>query len=144
MKFLKMLLIGLTFFALTANAFAEDKPYKDGPVVEVTFVKIKPGRYDDYMRFLDTSYKAQMEAFKKAGIVLDYAVFSTQARTPQDADLILSVTYPNMAALDRTEEADAIAEKLMGSIATMNKATESRGVMREILGGQLMRQVILK
>ena len=79
MKFRKLLLIGLMLCAVTGGARAEEKLYKDGRVINMTYIKIKPGRYEDYMRFLDSSYKAQMEAFKKAGLIVDYAVLSAQA-----------------------------------------------------------------
>jgi hypothetical protein len=85
-----------------------------------------------------------MEALKKAGLVSGYNVFTSEARSPQDADVILSVTFPNMAALDKTDEADAVSAKVMGSDAEQDKAMIDRGAMREILGSQLMRELILK
>lgn len=71
-------------------------------------------------------------------------MFSTEARNPQEPDLILTTTYANMAALDRTEEAEAVAEKVWGISATMSKGMQDRGAMREMLGNQLVRQLNLK
>ena len=105
---------------------------------------MKPGKFDEYMKYLAGDYKKLMEAQIKAGLVVRYAVFSTQARTPQDADLILSITVPNYAALDKVDEADAIAAKLMGSSDVRDKRAIDRGAMREVLGGQLVRELILK
>ena len=34
----------------------------------------KPGRFDDYMKYLDTTYKTLMEANKKEGLIIGYAV----------------------------------------------------------------------
>ena len=131
--------------AFTTGVLADDaKVYKEGPVTDVSFIKIKPGQFDNYMKWLDGSYKKLMEAQIKAGLVTKYAVYRTEARTPQDADLVLSVTFPNMAALDKTDEAEAIAAKVMGSNDEQSKATIERGPMREVLGSQLMRELILK
>ena len=145
MKLAKILLIGLVLAGFATMGIAQEaKPYKEGPVTELSYIKIKPGRFDDYMKFLDTTYKSLLEANKKAGLVTGYAVYSTQARSPQDPDLILAVTYPNMAALDKTQEAEAIAAKVIGPNDVQNKATIERGPMREVLGGQLIRELILK
>ena len=144
MKLVKVLLMGLALSAFAATAFAEDKAYKEGPVISMSFIKIKPGKFDDYMKFLDTSYKAIMEANKQAGLILDYGVYSTEARNPHEPDLILTTTYANMAALDRSDESDALAVKILGSMATMNQGAIDRGAMREVLGSQLMRKLILK
>ena len=143
MNFVKMILVGLMLSLLGSAALAAES-YNEGRVVNVSYVRVKPGMYDAYMKFLATDYKRLMEAQKKAGIVVDYSVYSAESRTPQDANLILTTTYANMAALDRSEEAQAIATKVIGDNATMNKGTQDRGAMREILGNQLVRQLILK
>jgi hypothetical protein len=138
-------LLGLLLCSVMVTGFAQDaKPYKDGPVTEVSYIKVKPGRFDDYMKWLDTSYKQLMEANKKAGLIVGYAVFGAQARTPHDPDLILTVTYANMAALDRTDEAEAVAAKVAGSSDAQNKAYADRGAMREVLGSELIRELVLK
>ena len=145
MKKLSVALAGLILcFAVGAAIGQTAKPYKEGQVTELSYIKIKPGRFDDYMKFLDTSYKALMEANKKAGLIVGYAVYSMQARTPQEPDLLLTVTYANMAALDRIDEGEAMAAKLVGSTEVQNKAYIDRETMREVLGAQLIRELILK
>ena len=144
MRIIKMLLLGLALFGLVASAGAQDKAYKEGPVTQLSFIKVKPGKFDEYMRYLAGDYKKLMEANIKAGLVVRFAVFSAQARTPQDADLILSVTVPNYAALDKVDERDAIAAKLMGTSDVREKRNIDRGAMREVIGGQLIRELILK
>ena len=138
-------LVGLALaFAVTIANAAEAKPYSEGQVTEVSFIKTKPGKFEAYMQYLDTTYKQIMEANKKAGLIVDYAVFSAAPRTPQDADLILTVVYANMAALDKSNEADAVAEKIAGSMEAQSKAAADRESLREVLGSQLIRQLILK
>jgi hypothetical protein len=145
MNKLLMALVGLALCSLMATVAAQDaKPYKEGPVTQLSYIKIKPGRFDDYMKYLATSYKQLQEANKKAGLIIGYAVYSAQARTPHEADVILAVTFPNMAALDRIDEADAVAAKLLGSSDQQNKAFADRGAMREVLGGELIRELVLK
>src|SRR5262245_18224914 len=141
----RTLLLGVMVFGVAVPSIADDvKPYKEGPVTELSYIKVKPGRFDDYMKFLDTTYKKLMEANKKEGLITGYAVYGTQARSPQEPDLILAVTYPNMAALDKIEEAEAVAAKLIGPTDVQNKAAIERGPMREVLGSQLIRELVLK
>lgn len=146
MKFLAAATIAVAALCAGASGVQaqESKPYKDGPVVGVSYIKIKPGHFNDYMNFLATTYKSLMEANKKAGLILGYNVFSAQARSPRDPDLILTITYPNMAALDRTEEAEAVSAKVIGSMAVQTKASVDREAWREVLGGDLFRELILK
>jgi hypothetical protein len=143
-KRITMLLVSVLMFAVMGSVLAQDaKPYKEGKVLQVSFIKIKPGQLNNYMKYLDGPYKANMEAMKKAGLITGYAVYRSQPRTPQDADLILTVAYPNMAALDRSEEADAISTKVMGPMASRDKASVDRESMRELLGSQLTREWVL-
>ena len=130
---------------IPAVAFAQEtRPYTDGPVVNVTYVRVKPGHFDDYMRHLGGVYRKQMEAFQKAGLVIGYKVYSVAPRSPAEPDVILTVTYPNMAALDKSQEFDAIGSQIAGSFSAQDKAYAERGSMREILGSALMREQILK
>lgn len=145
MKRVAMLFASLMLFAVMGSTFAQDaKPYKEGAVRQVSFIKIKPGQFNNYMKYLDGPYKAVMEASMKAGLITGWSVYEAQARTPQDPDLILTVNYANMAALDRTDEADAIRAKVAGSLEAQDKAMMDRESMRELLGSQLIRELILK
>lgn len=44
----------------------------------------------------------------------------------------------------RVDEADAITTKVLGDLASMSKATQDRGAVRDILGGQLIRELLFK
>jgi hypothetical protein len=145
MKNTAKLIAGVLLAAFTLGAVAQDSPhYKDGPVTYVSYIKTKSGKFDDYVAFLDTQYKALMTANKKAGLILDFKVFSASPRRPGEPDVILSVTYPNMAALDRSDEADAVSNKVIGNSAVQSKQFADRDAMREVLGGELIREMILK
>ena len=144
MQVSKLLVAVLMMFGLVASAAAEDKAYKEGPVTQISYIKIKPGKFDAYMKFLAGDYKKLMEAYIKAGLVTRYGVFSTRAKNPNEADLILTVTSPNYAALDKVDERDAIAAKMVGSSDAQAKATIDRGAMRDIIGSELVQELILK
>ena len=85
-----------------------------------------------------------MEANKKAGLIVGYAVYAMQARNPREPDLMLTVTCANMAALDKIEEGEAVAAKVVGSTDVQNKAFIDREALREVLRSELVRELVLK
>jgi hypothetical protein len=134
------------FAAMTGTAIAADRPYTEGPVSIVTSVKVEPGMWDAYMGWLQTGWKKSLEAQKAAGIVLGYAVYGTQARSLDEPDLYLVVTYKNMAAFDGLEErVEPIMEKTFNATQQqMTQAGIERGKMRTILGDEMIRELVLK
>jgi hypothetical protein len=150
---MKRLSIGLllaasaVLVAVTTPVFAQSSPraYTEGPVVAVSYIRTEPGKFDDYLQYLGTTYKKAMEEQKKAGVVVDYAIYQNTPTNLNDPDLILTVTYKNMAALDNlNERTDPIMEKLWGSLQASNAAVAERGKLRTQLGGRLLRQLFLK
>ncbi len=129
----------------TLSMADEARPYTDGPVVNVSYIKIKPGMFDAYMKWVATDRKALMDEYKKAGIILDWRVYGAQARNPNEPDLILTVTYKNMAAFDGLDDRqDAILAKVAGSLDKANTASIKREEMREVLGSELIRELVIK
>jgi hypothetical protein len=123
----------------------ESRSYTEGAVVNVSYIKVKPGMFDAYMKYLASTYKQIMEEQKKAGLILDYHVYGATARTPADPDLILTISYKNMAALDGLEErVENVMRKFWASREAANKASVDRGAMREELGSDLIRELVLK
>ncbi len=143
---IRMLLAAAVACTFSAHAMADNsRAYKEGPVTAVTYVKTKDGQFDNYMKWLDSTFKPENDALIKAKIILGYKVYTQDARDPHDADLILTITYPNMAALDNlNERSDAITEKFEGNLDKQNQGFADRGSMREILGNKLIREQILK
>jgi hypothetical protein len=134
----------LSFLAFGV-ASAADRPYSEGTVSSVSAIRTEPGKFDDYMAWLAGPWKQLMDAQKAAGIIVDYAVYTSVPRTPQDADIYLITVFKNMAALDGLDaKTDPISEKLEGDLAAQNKAYVERGKMRTVLGSELIREAVLK
>jgi hypothetical protein len=85
-----------------------------------------------------------MEATKKAGIIIDYKVFSATPQSPDHPNIILWITYKNMAALDRGVEEEEVANKVIGSTEVQNKARVGRNEYRKVLRREYIRELILK
>lgn len=128
-----------------AAALADDHVYTEGNVVNVARIRTEYGKFDEYMKYLDTTWKAEQEAAKKAGFILDYQVITVEARSDNDPDLLLVTTYKNWAAIDGlTEKNDAVAKQIEGSVAASNQGASDRNKIRRILGSSTMQVLNLK
>ena len=130
---------------ISVTAIADDHAYTEGPVVNVSRIRTVDGKFDDYMKWVDTTWKREQEAGKKAGDVLSYQVLSVEPRNPDDADLLLVITYKNWAVLDGAlAKADAISKQIEGSVAAANQGQGDRAKIRRVLGSATMQELKLK
>jgi hypothetical protein len=124
---------------------AQDKPYTEGTVWSVSFIKVKPGMFDVYMRDLASQRKKLMDEAKKQGLIVSERMLSGSSMGRDDWDLMLMVEYKNWAAFDGlSAKFDALALKIVGSeekqLQTMVKRTETR----EILGEKTLQEITFK
>ena len=138
-----LLLLSAFVLSLPANAQL-GTTYDEGPVTEVTYLKIEYGHFDEYVDWLNSTWKPLNEAKKKAGLIIDYRVYTARPRMPEEPNVIFMITYPNMAALDRRAEENEIAVEMIGSAKEQDAARIARSAYRKRLGTELIREVILK
>ena len=134
-----------TLACASSSALADDHAYSEGQVVNVSRIRTVDGKFDDYMQWLDTVWKQEQEAAKKAGYLLSYEVIGVEARTPDDPDLLLVIRYKNWAALDGAlAKGDEIAKQIEGSVAASNQSQADRAKIRRVLGSSTMQVLNLK
>jgi hypothetical protein len=122
-----------------------DAPYTEGPVWNITMVKVKPGMGDEYLKSLAKTLKLSLEEGKKQNLIVDYKILLGNAATPQDFDILVMVESKNMAALDNgREKFDPIARKTVGTTDQQQAIQVKRLDIREIMGTKLMREITLK
>ena len=144
-KSLLLLLAAILTLTASVTRAQEDHAYTQGPVTIVSFVRTEPGMFEDYIRYLSNTYKKIMDAEKKKGVVTDYAVYQALPRDAADADVILTVTYKNMAAFDSLQaQSDPVIKEAFGSLSKAAAASADREKLRKQLGSQMVRQLILK
>ena len=131
--------------SLSLNARAQDeRAYTDGPVTEMDYIRVEYGRFEEYIDWLNSTWKPTMEATKKAGLIIDYKIFTATPKSPDQPNIIRMITYKNMAALDKGVEEEAVAKKVIGSTEVQNKARVGRNEYRKVLRREYIREVILK
>ena len=135
----------LLLATVATAAFANGTDYNDGQVVSRTAIRTVDGHFDYYMHWLDTVWKKQEDAAKKAGILTGYRVLVAQPRGPQEPDIYLVEFYPNWAAFDGIGgKMDAVAKQIWGSLKETNTQEAVRGKIRTVLGTEVMQEAELK
>src|SRR6202522_4139037 len=128
--------------SLPLNARAQDeRQFTEGPVTEVAYIHVEYGHFEEYIDWLNSTWKPTMEATKKAGLIIDYKVFGLTPKTPDQPNIILWITYKNMAALDKGIEEEADRKKVICSTECQNKARVARSEYRKVLGSEYIREL---
>ena len=139
----------LATFALLALApgipAAQDKPYTEGSVWTVSFIRVKPGMFDVYMRDVLPMRKKINDEATKQGLLLSSRVLTGTASGKDDFDVMFLEEYKNWAAFDGlSAKYDAIAGKVIGPEDKQVQMMVKRSDVREILGEKVMQELILK
>jgi hypothetical protein len=136
----------LAISALSLNAGAQDvRQYTDGPVTELDYIQVEYGHFEEYIDWLNSTWKPTMEAMKKAGLIIDYKVVRATPKTPDQPNIILMITFKDgAAALDKGVEQEEVAKKVICNTECQNKARVARSVYRKVLGIEYVRELILK
>jgi hypothetical protein len=137
-----VLFVGLAGFTTYAQVA---RPYHDGSVWSIAFIRVKAGMDSAYLNYLASDWKREQEAMKAEGIILSYKVIATEAHTPAEFNLMLMTEYKNLAAMEaNAEKAEALGQKLFGNDQKMMQGYKDRLEIREVLGDRLGREVILE
>src|ERR1700760_1019064 len=109
----------LTFFILMTQltlSAQSTKPYSEGPVWSVQFVKTKPGMMRLYLSNLNDGWIKIMTQAKADGLIMDFKVFSGVPGSKDDWDLMLMYELKNHAAEDGlSDKMEAMRNKMFGS-----------------------------
>jgi len=135
----------LVTIPMAASAQTAARVYDQGPVWAISYVETKPGMFDDYMAYLNSTWSKFQEAGKKRGEVLDYRVLSVNNPRDHEPDVILMIEYKNMAVFDRSlDEQDKETSTIFGSLPKSNQAAVARENVRLLRGGLDAREIVFK
>jgi len=130
--------------AVTVHAQVK-RPYHDGTVWNVTFVRMKPGMDSAYLNYLASDWKRNQEAAKKEGLIVSYKILSTEAHSPDDWNLILMTETKDLASMEANQDkADALTQKMVGDDQKQMQGYKDRSEIREIMGIRQAREIVLE
>ena len=134
-----VMIIGISVYAQV------NRPYRNGSVWNIAFIRIKPGMDAAYMNYIASSWKAEQEAQKKAGNIVSYKVMSVEGHTPGEFNLMLMTEFKSLAAMEASEDsADTVAQQVVGNDEKQMQGYRERAEIREVMGSRLAREIVLE
>jgi hypothetical protein len=134
-----LLIVGVSSFAQV------NRPYHNGSVWSIAFIRMKPGMETAYLDYLAGSWKANQEAAKKEGLILSYKVIGAEGHSPTDWNMMLMTEYKDLATMEANEDkGDALAQKMIGNDAKQMQGYKDRSEIREVMGDRLAREILLE
>jgi len=120
------------------------RPYHNGSVWNVAFIRMKPGMDTAYLNYIATDWKRNQEAMKKAGIILSYKVLTTEAHGANDFNIMLMTEFKDLATMEANQDkADNLAQQVVGNDAKQMQGYKERLEIREVMSDRLSREIIL-
>ena len=134
-----LLVLGATVFAQMA------RPYRNGSVWDIGFIRMKPGMESAYLNYVATDWKKHQEELKKDGQILSYKVLTTESHGANDWNIMLMTEYKDMATMEANEaKQDALYQRVIGNDEKQRQGYRERLEIREVMGGRLAREIVLE
>ena len=132
-------------FALPSTVMAQESSYTPGTVTTVTYVKVEPGQFENYMDYLGGTYKRSMEFQKREGNVVSWHVYAVNNRREGEPDIILTVEQRDYQT---NAEQLALQKKTNEFLATDQHKADTgfgeRKKMRTVSGSSQLQELVLK
>ncbi len=136
---LLVLIVGISVFAQV------NRPYHNGSVWSIAFIRMKPGMETAYLNYLAGPWKANQEAAKKEGLILSYKIIGVEGHSPNEFNLMLMTEYKDLATMEANEDkGDALAQKMVGNDEKQMQGYKDRSEIREVMGNRLAREIVLE
>jgi len=131
--------------AFSVPAAAQESSYTPTTVWQFSNIKVEPGQFENYMDYLSTTYRKNMELAKQMGGVLSYHIFSVNNPRRNEPDLILAVEYKDYTPV---AEQLAIQKRMQAAMAMdsrrMESASGERAKMRTEIGSMELQELRFK
>ena len=131
--------------ALPFAAQAQDSSYAPGSVWNVSYIKVEPGQFENYMDYLKGAYKKAMDYQVKEGMIVSWHIFAVNNRREGEPDLMLTVeTRDYMKNADQLAMQKKVQEFLAMDTHKMDAGSGERKKMRTLAGSAQMQELVFK
>ena len=135
-------------FTVSANAAEIFKDYTlSKEVLNVTFINVKPNKFDDYLDGLRQTWLPSCEIGKKMGTVVRCGIYGSTTSANRDFNLILVVVAPSAAVSDPDEARyNQFMAEMRAKLAEdkQDQIVEGYSEMRSFFGEQDFREITFK
>lgn len=126
--------------------------FTEGPVWVINYYRTKPGKFDDYMKYLRANYAKSVAKQKQAGIIVDSKVLlNPTVSGPEDWDVAIAYLYSDYGRLNYNQSVEDQMEKISAEISgernkekRETKVDATRFPLRDYVRTRLLREVTLK
>ena len=126
--------------------------YTEGPVWVVSYYRTKPGKFDEYLKFLRANYAKSVSKQKAAGIIIDSKVMLNPAVSGSDDwDVAIAYLYTDFGKLNYSQATQDQMDKIGAEISGEQnkdkrdaKNDASRFPLRDFLRTRWLREITLK
>ena len=138
--------LAASLLLLAAGVYAQvSRPYRNGSVWNVSFIRMKPGMDSAYLDYIATDWKRNQEELKKAGLIVSYKVLTTEPHNPGDFNILLMTEYKDLASMEASEDkSDALLQRVIGNDDKQRQGYKERLEIREVMGTRLAREIVLE
>ena len=121
------------------------RPYQNGSVWSIGFIKMKPGMDAAYLNYVATDWKREQEALKKDGQIISYKVLTTEAHGAEDWNIMLMTEYKDEATREANlAKADNLLQTVIGTDEKQMQGYRERLQIREVMENRLAREIVLE
>lgn len=138
--------LAASLLLLAVSVYAQvSRPYRNGSVWDVAFIRMKPGMDTAYLNYIATDWKRNQEESKKAGLILSYKVLTTEPHNSGDFNIMLMTEYKDLASMEANQDkSDALSQRVIGNDDKQRQGYRERLEIREVMGNRLAREIVLE
>jgi hypothetical protein len=138
-------IIGFVLLLCISVVAQVSRPYRNGSVWSIGFIRMKPGMETAYLHYIATDWKREQEELKKDGQSLSYKVLRTEGHGPTDWNLMLMTEYKDMATMEaNVAKEEALVQRVVGNDEKQRQGYRERLEIREVMADRLAREIILE
>ena len=138
-----LIVLVLTLSIVVVAQFS--RPYRNGSVWNIGFIRMKPGMDTAYLSYVAGDWKREQEALKKDGQIVSYKVLQTESHNATDWNLMLMTEYKDLATMEANEaKADQLLQTVIGNDDKQRQGYKERLEIREVMADRMAREIILE
>lgn len=150
-KLILLIVVLCCSLGFVQQAQAQDN-YTEGPVWVINYYRTKPGKFDEYMKFLRANFAKVSAKQKQAGILVDAKVLlNPTVSGPDDWDVAIAYLYSDYGRLNFSQATEDQMQKIAAEVSGErskerrdDRLDNTRFPLRDYVRTRILREISLK